>query len=103
MMKVVALIGSCLLMTALFGVSAHAGPWVSPIGTYCTADYPSDECEDQDNFKTKFWKENFFGGGPGQPGNILMAVGKGFMLQNVVLDGLLVCGAPGCGLDTTHP
>ena len=32
-----------------------------------------------------FWKEKFFGGGPGQPGNTLMAVGVGFVFQNAVL------------------
>jgi hypothetical protein len=37
------------------------------------------------DFQTKFWQEKFFGGGPGEPGNVLMAVGEGFVFQNAVL------------------
>ena len=32
----------------------------------------------QNDFTTKFRKEKFIGGGPGQPANVLMAVGQGF-------------------------
>jgi len=38
------------------------------------------------DFTTKFWKEKFIGGGPGQPGNVLMAIGQGFVFQNAVLE-----------------
>lgn len=37
------------------------------------------------DFVTHFWKEKYFGGGDGKPGNVLMAVGKGFIFQNAVL------------------
>jgi hypothetical protein len=37
------------------------------------------------DFTTRFWKEKFFGGGPGQPGNVLMAVGQGFVFQHAEL------------------
>ncbi|MBC8420054.1 MAG: hypothetical protein H8E10_15820 [Desulfobacterales bacterium] len=37
------------------------------------------------DFTTHFWKEKFFGGGHGDVGNVLMAVGQGFSLQNVML------------------
>jgi hypothetical protein len=36
--------------------------------------------------KTKFWMEKFQGGGPGQEGNVLMAVGQGFTFQHATLD-----------------
>jgi hypothetical protein len=38
------------------------------------------------DFTTKFWKEKFIGGGHGAPGNILMAIGQGFVFQNAVLE-----------------
>jgi hypothetical protein len=37
------------------------------------------------DFTTKFWQEKFFGGGPGQEGNTLMAIGQGFVFQNAIL------------------
>jgi hypothetical protein len=37
------------------------------------------------DFTTKFWEEKFFGGGPGAEGNVLMAIGQGFVFQNAVL------------------
>jgi hypothetical protein len=48
---------------------------VDPTGSWST---PTD-------FTTKFWKEKFFGGGPGQPENVLMAIGQGLVFQNAVL------------------
>ena len=39
-----------------------------------------------DHFEAKFWKEMFKGGGPGQPGNTLMAVGEGFIFKRAVLE-----------------
>jgi hypothetical protein len=38
--------------------------------------------------QTKFWMEKFQGGGPGAVGNVLMAVGKGFIFQHAMLDTL---------------
>ena len=40
----------------------------------------------QNDFTTKFRKEKFIGGGPGQQANVLMAVGQGFFFQNAVLE-----------------
>lgn len=40
----------------------------------------------QNDLTTKFRKEKFIGGGPGQPANVLMAVGQGFLFQNAVLE-----------------
>jgi hypothetical protein len=47
-------------------------------GTYSTCDPP--------DFNTKFWKEMFKGGGPGQPGNILKAIGDGFVFKHAKID-----------------
>ena len=38
------------------------------------------------DFSTKFWKEMMKGGGPGQPGNTLMAVGQGFHFSKAAID-----------------
>lgn len=38
------------------------------------------------DFSTKFWKEMFKGGGPGQPGNTLMALGDGFHFDKATLE-----------------
>ncbi len=38
-----------------------------------------------DNATAKFWKEKFLAGRPGAVGNVLMAVGDGFVFQNAVL------------------
>lgn len=40
----------------------------------------------QNDFTTKFRKEKFIGGGPGQQTNVLIAVGQGFFFQNTVLE-----------------
>jgi len=95
-MKRLALMGFTFTVALLLTTSAHAGPFVYP-GTYST---------DAGDFTTKFWKEKFFGGGPGQPGNVLMAVGQGFILQNVVLQSVEECTGDAdqwCGLASGDP
>jgi len=37
------------------------------------------------DFNTKFWKEKYFGGDDGDVGNVVMAVGQGFILQGLTL------------------
>jgi hypothetical protein len=101
-MKKLALMGLLLLVALFVSATVHAGPGVVP-GIYCTEGYPA-VCDD--TFITKFFKEKFFGGGPGKEGNVLMAIGKGFVLQNVVLQGEPTsCGEVGtdCGLASTDP
>ncbi len=69
---------SVVIMLGLFlGLTAQAGP----TGSWNTYDDPDPD------FTTKFWKEKFFGGGPGATGNTLMAIGQGFVFQNAVLVG----------------
>ena len=46
-----------------------------------------------DDFSTKFWKEMFKGGGPGQPGNTLQAIGTGFTFEQAILQ-QTVCTPP---------
>lgn len=89
-MKRLALIGLVLILAFLISTTVHAGPVVNP-GVYCT----NEGCDD--TFTTKFFKEKFFGGGPGMSGNVLMAIGKGFVLQNVVLQEAEPCTGD-CGL-----
>ncbi len=55
------------------------GPEVNP-GTYTTGN---------EDFNSTFWKEKFKGGTPGAPGNVLMAVGQGFLIKQAVLDDIL--------------
>lgn len=38
------------------------------------------------DFTTNFWKEKYLGGDDGKPGNVLMAIGEGFIFQNAVLE-----------------
>ncbi len=79
-MKKGALIGLAFLVGLFFSFSAaQAGPVVKP-GVY--------ESQAGD-FTTKFWEEKFIGGGPGQPGNVLMAVGQGFVFQYGTLDSVV--------------
>jgi hypothetical protein len=54
--------------------------------TYSTCDPP--------DFNTKFWKEMFKGGGPGQPGNVLKAIGDGFVFKHARInqDGAIPVG-----------
>lgn len=103
-MKRLALIGLVLLVAFLISTTVHAGPKGKILGTFCT-DVGLDIACDPDSFTTKFFKEKFFGGGPGQPGNVLMAKGQGFMLQNVVLQEATLCSEVGtdCGLVSTDP
>lgn len=52
---------------------------------------------DQDNHPAKFWKEKFVGkNGPGQVGNILMAVGEGWVFQNARLVNVIDCSTDDC-------
>lgn len=74
-MKRMVIIGVILVLGLFLSTTAQAGPVVNEDGSWSSPD----------DFKTKFWKEKFFGGGPGVPGNVLMAIGKGFVFQNAVL------------------
>ena len=84
------------LVVLLIIAPVQAGPLINP-GIYSTDD------SGDNNVTTKFWKEKFLGGGPGQIGNVLMAQGKGFMLQNVVLAEESEPCQGTCGLDIYHP
>lgn len=55
-----------------------------------------------DDFEGKFWKEMFKGGGPGQPGNTLMATGEGFIFKRAVLEGVGVSTDPLYQYATTY-
>ena len=79
-MKRMILISFVIMLGLFFGLTAQAGPVVNPPGTWTTPD----------DFTTKFWKEKFFGGRPGAPGNVLMAIGEGFVFQNAVLEGVVI-------------
>ena len=48
----------------------------------------------QNDFTTKFRKEKFIGGGPGQQANVLIAVGQGFFFQNTVLESVAPTSNP---------
>ena len=48
----------------------------------------------QNDFTTKFRKEKFIGGGPGQQTNVLIAVGQGFFFQNTVLESVAPTSNP---------
>ena len=97
-MRRLALLVLILLVALLVSATVHAGPVAIP-GIYCTD--PDGGCDD--TFTTKFFKEKFFGGGPGEPGNVLMAKGQGFMLQNVVLRDEPAPCTGDCGLPTDDP
>ena len=88
-MKRLMLIGVAIMLGLFLGSRAQAGPVVNP-GTYCTDEDVWENCNPE-FFFTKFWKEEFFGGGPGQPGNSLMAIGQGFVFQNAVLQEVVSC------------
>jgi len=57
--------------------------------------------EDAD-FYTKFWKEMFKGGGPGQVGNTLMAVGEGFIFNQAKLQMVEASDNPAYMYKTTY-
>ena len=90
-MKKIALVSLVFLVALLLSISAQAKPVFDRVneGIYCTENIDDGSCNG--NFATKFWKEKFFGGGPGAPGNVLMAIGQGFTLQNVVLQEVVPC------------
>jgi hypothetical protein len=55
---------------------------------------------DEGDFYTKFWKEMFKGGAPGQPGNTLQALGEGYIFNQAKLATVEV-GAFTVGTDPT--
>ena len=76
--------GLLLLIMVCVASSATAkkkttGPAVNP-GTYTTGN---------EDFHTRFWKETFKGGNPGVRGNVLMAIGQGFIFKQAVLEQVL--------------
>jgi len=92
-MKKGALIGWVFLLSLGFVLSeAQAGPLVNP-GSYSTTN---------GDFTTKFWKEKFIGGGPGQPGNVLMAIGQGFVFQHGTLEEVASSTDPNYDWMTTY-
>jgi len=64
-----------LVFLMVFTIGLSAKVKVIP-GTYST---------ENGDFYTKFWKEMFKGGGPGQPGNVLMALGEGYIFNQAKL------------------
>jgi len=72
-MKKTIVLSLALLLVLAAGLSAKVR--VNP-GVYST---------DEGDFYTKFWKEIFKGGGPGQPGNTLQALGEGYIFNQARL------------------
>jgi len=64
-----------LVFLMVFTIGLSAKVKVNP-GIYSTA---------EGHFYTKFWKEMFKGGFPGQPGNVLMALGEGYIFNQAKL------------------
>lgn len=64
-----------LAFLMIFAIGLSAKVRVN-VGTYST---------DEGDFYTKFWKEMFKGGGPGQLGNTLQALGEGFIFNQAKL------------------
>jgi hypothetical protein len=77
------------------GLQAKPKPKKSPVipGTYSTA---------EGDFYTKFWKEMFKGGGPGQTGNELMALGEGFIFNQAKLQSVVASDNPNYTYKTTY-
>jgi hypothetical protein len=77
-MKKLTIFAVCLMLLGM-GVSAKndKNKVIVNFDTYSTHD---------GDFQTKFWKEMFKGGAPGQPGNTLMATGQGFIFKKAKID-----------------
>ncbi len=69
-MKKILALSLCCLVAAALSTTCRADTWNS----------------DDGDFMTKSWKEMFKGGGPGQPGNTLMALGEGFHFKKATLE-----------------
>jgi hypothetical protein len=69
-MRRLAFVSLLCSMVLLLGSSTQAETWSTGNG----------------DFTTKFWKEMFKGGGHGQPGNTLMALGEGFHFKKATLE-----------------
>ena len=54
------------------------------------------------DFYTKFWKEMFKGGGPGQVGNTLMALGEGFIFNQAKLQSVEASDDPNFMYKSTY-
>ncbi len=72
-MKKTIVLSLALLLVLAVGLSAKVRV---NAGIYSTA---------EGDFYTKFWKEIFKGGGPGQPGNTLQALGEGYIFNQARL------------------
>mgnify|MGYP005855815119 CR=1 FL=1 len=81
-----------LALVLLLNLAGWAKVRVIP-GTYSTAN---------GDFYTKFWKEMFKGGGPGQPGNTLMALGEGFIFNQAKLQTVEASDDPNFMYKTTY-
>lgn len=81
-----------LALVLVINLGALAKARVVP-GVYSTAD---------GDFYTKFWKEMFKGGGPGQVGNTLMALGEGFIFNQAKLQSVEASDLAGYTYKTTY-
>ena len=91
MTTVLLLLIMAFVASPVIAVENVTRPAVNP-GTYTTGN---------EDFYTKFWKEKFKGGSPGATGNVLMAVGQGFIFKQAVLSEVLPaeCGFTECTRD----
>jgi hypothetical protein len=83
---------SVLALVLLISLSGWAKVRVNA-GTYSTGTA---------DFYTKFWKEMFKGGGPGQVGNTLMALGEGFIFNQAKLQLVEASDNPAYAYKTTY-
>jgi len=81
-----------LVFLMVFTIGLSAKVKVIP-GTYSTAN---------GDFYTKFWKEMFKGGFPGQPGNVLMALGEGYIFNQAKLVAVMPSDNPAYTYMTTY-
>jgi len=81
-----------LVFLMVFTIGLSAKVKVIP-GTYST---------ENGDFYTKFWKELFKGGFPGQPGNVLMALGEGFIFNQAKLVTVMPSPDPAYTYMTTY-